>query len=198
MKQILSPGVLMQLAIATIRAPRPTLSRLQELNLPRQALWEALFLVVVVSVILAELGNLALVALAPAGTDAAQFLSPFAFGAIQFVILALSVVLIDKVGSAMGGHGRTEDALLAVVWLQFVMICLQIVQTLFLFILPGIAALILIGGLVLFLYLLTAFVTELHGFESQGRVFAMIVFVMIGVALGLSLILSLLGVTVPR
>ena len=33
-------------------------------------------------------------------------------------------------------------------------------------------------------YLLTAFVAELHGFESQARVFAMIFFVMMGVALG--------------
>lgn len=194
----LNPGTLVRLAIETIRSPRPTFAALRSLDLPRQALWEALLLVVALSVILAELGNLIVMAFTTAEAEAAQFLSPFAFGAIQLFILALSVFLIDRIGRAMGGHGRTEDAILAVTWLQFVMICLQVVQTAFLFILPGVAALILIAGLVLFLYLLTAFVAELHGFEHQGRVFAMILFVMVGVALGLSFILTLLGVTVPR
>ncbi|SFG06485.1 Yip1 domain-containing protein [Palleronia marisminoris] len=198
MRPSLNPGTLVRLATETLRAPRPTFAALRSLDLPRQALWEALLLVVVISVILAETGNLVLVAFSGEGPDAPQFLSPFAFGAIQLFILALSVLLIDRIGRAMGGHGRIEDAILAVTWLQFVMICLQIVQTLFLFTLPGIAGLILIGGLILFLYLLTAFVAELHGFESQARVFAMIFFVMMGVALGLSFILTLLGVTVPR
>ncbi|WP_375261312.1 YIP1 family protein [Palleronia sp.] len=198
MKPTLNLGTLVRLAAETVRAPQETFAALRSLNLPRQTLWEALLLVVVISVILAELGNLILVAFTPVASDAPQFLSPFAFGVLQFVILALSVVLIDRIGRGMGGQGRPEDAILAVTWLQFVMICLQIVQTLFLFILPGVAALILIGGLVLFLYLLTAFVIELHGFASHGRVFAMILVVMVGVALGFSFILTLLGVTVPQ
>lgn len=56
----------------------------------------------------------------------------------------------------------------------------------------------MIVGLGLFLYLLAAFVAELHGFASVGRTFAMILFVLMGVALGLSFILTLIGVTVPR
>ncbi|SPJ22725.1 Yip1 family protein [Palleronia abyssalis] len=194
----LSFGTLLRLAGETVRDPRVTFARLRNLDLPQGALWEALVLVVVVSVLMAELGNMLLLATIPEGTDAPQFLSPFVFGALQFVILAVSVILIDRVGRAMGGEGRVEDALLAVVWLQFIMICLQVVQSAFLFILPGVAGLILIAGIGLFLYLLTAFVAELHGFASMGRVFGMILVVLVGVALGLSFILTLTGVTVPR
>lgn len=189
---------LVGLAVETVRAPRPTFARLRQLDLPQGALWQALMLVVVISVILAELGNMALLAMLGPDADAPQFLDPFAFGAIQFGVLVLTVVLIVRVGRMMGGAGTTADALLAVAWLQFVMICLQLVQSVLLLVMPGVAGVVLVLGLALFFYLLSAFVAELHGFASIGRTFAMILFVMVGVALGLSFLLTLLGVTVPR
>ena len=189
---------LLGLAGDTVRAPRPTFARLLSLGIPRAALWEALVLVVVVSVILAELGNMILRATMGDAEEVPQFLSPFAFGGLQFVVLVASALLIDRVGRMMGGTGDMAGALLAVTWLQFVMIVLQLVQSVLLIALPGVAGIVLILGVVLFLYLLTAFVAELHGFASMGRTFGMIFFVMMGVALALSFILTLSGVAVPR
>ena len=198
MTDLVSVRGLLGLAADSVRAPRPTFARLLALGIPRQVLWEALILVVVVSVILAELGNMILRATIGADGEAPQFLSPFAFGALQFVVLVTSALLIDRVGRAMGGTGDLAAALLAVTWLQFVMIVLQLIQSVLLLVLPGAAGIVLILGIVLFLYLLTAFVAELHGFVSMGRTFAMIFFVMMGVALALSFVLTLTGVAVPR
>ncbi len=198
MTELASLGGLVRLALRTIREPRATFADLRALNLPRDALWQAMVLVVVVSVLLAEAVNLLLAAIMPATTAGMPILGPFAFGGIQLAMLVLSVVLIDRIGRLMGGRGDLEGAILAVTWLQFIMICLQVVQSAALVIFPFGAALIVLLGIALFLYLLTAFVAELHGFPSMGRTFAMILFVFMGVALGLSFLLSLSGVTVPR
>ncbi len=197
MSELTSLGGLVRLAVRTVREPRPVFAELRALSLPRDVLWQALAAVVIVSVILAEIVNMVLAA-ALGGPAGQAFLSPLAFVGIQFAILALSVLLIDRVGRMMGGTGDLDGAVLAVAWLQFVMVCLQIVQSAVLLVFPVGAALIVLAGVAVFLYLLTAFVTELHGFDSKGRVFAMILFILMGVALGLSFLLTLAGVTVPR
>ena len=93
MTDLVSVRGLLGLAADSVRAPRPTFARLLALGIPRQVLWEALILVVVVSVILAELGNMILRATIGADGEAPQFLSPFAFGALQFVVLVTSALL---------------------------------------------------------------------------------------------------------
>lgn len=193
----MSLNLLLPMALASIRQPREAFGRLLRLDLPAGVLWQALLLVVVISVLMAEATAL-LVRPDPAPDNAIVVPVPFVFGAIQFAVLALTVLAIDRIGRAMGGSGTLPGALLAVVWLQFVMICLQVVQSLVIILIPPLGGLIVMGGLVLFLYLLTNFIAELHGFTSRGRVFGMIVFVLIGVALALSFLLTLLGVTVSR
>ncbi|WOI57047.1 Yip1 family protein [Palleronia sp. LCG004] len=195
---LLSPRILGQLALDTVRAPRPTFARLRALDLDRGTLWQALLLVVVVSILLAELANMFLLATIAQDADPVLMLSPFAFGAMQLVVLIISVLLIDKVGRAFKGTGDLGDAILAVTWLQFVMVCLQILQGILLIVIPPLAGIVMILGLILFFWLLTNFVAELHGFDSLGRVFGMILFVLMGVALGLSFLLTLAGVSVAR
>ena len=97
----------------------------------------------------------------------------------------------------MGGTGSFEEAVLLMAWLQFIMICVQAVQAVALLVLPPLAGLIGIAGLFLFLWLLTNFVAVLHGFSSLIKVFLMILASAFGIAFGLSILLMLIGVTVP-
>lgn len=180
----------------TLRAPRQTFARLLALRLPVPVLAQALILVVVLSVLLAELSNLMVSYLHPPGMGA-MLLSPFFFGVLQLALLTGTLLAIHWVGRALGGQGSLAGAILVVAWLQFIMVCVQLVQSAALLFLPSLAWAIGVGGLVLFLWLLTNFIAELHGFAALGRVFAMILFTMLGVALGLSFVLTLLGVTVP-
>ncbi len=195
---LMSPRTLGRLAVDTVRAPRPTFARLRALELDLSTLWQALLLVVVLSIVLAELVNMYL--LATIGTDAQPtlLLSPFFFGVIQLAFLLISVFMIHRIGRAFRGTGDLADAMLAVTWLQFVMVCLQVVQGVLLILMPPLAGIVMLLGLALFFWLLTNFVAELHDFHSLGRVFGMILFVLVGVALGLSFLLTLAGVTIPR
>ena len=194
----LTLGTVVSTAVQSVREPRLTFAQLRALDLPRQSLWEGLIVVVALSVLLAELGNVILMASLPEASDAQPFLSPFALGGMQLGIFVITIFLIDWVGRIMGGAGDLNGAILAIVWVQVIMVLLQVVQTVLLLVAPGLSALVLIAGLGMFLYLLAAFIAELHGFTSVGRTFAMILFVLMGVALGLSFILTLIGVTVPR
>jgi hypothetical protein len=188
---------LLPMVVDTIRDPRGTFGRLLSLRLPRAALFEGLVLVVVLSVLLAEVSNLVLSRIA--GQELPQVLaSPFVFGALQLGLLLIMVVLIDRIGRGMGGSGDFDGALLLVTWLQFVMVCLQVAQSLAILVLPPLAWAIGVGGIILFMWQLTVLVAVLHGFASLGRVFGMILFVMLGAALALSVVLTAMGVTVPR
>jgi hypothetical protein len=140
-------------------------------DVPVPARTAALLLMAVVSALLMHLGS----ALLPPPVDPlTRFMmhSPIRTAGIQWLLLAGSVLLIHRVGAAWGGQGSLVDALLVVVWLQVIMLAVQILQLVALVLLPPVAAMINLGGLLLFFWLLTNFVAELHGFASLGRVLA--------------------------
>jgi hypothetical protein len=76
-------------------------------------------------------------------------------------------------------------------------VCIQVVQTALMLILPPLASIVGIVGLVLFMWLLTNFIAVIHGFRSLGQVFVMILLSMFVLAFILSILLTLFGVTVP-
>lgn len=187
---------LLRLAMESVRDPREGARRVTETGLPRDARWQALLLVVVVSVLLGQFSAV----IAPGGADVlmAPFLAnPLATALVQLGLVAIMVYAVYWIGRAMGGTGSFEDTILLIAWMQFIMICVQVVQTVALILIPPVASLIGLLGLGLFFWLLTNFVAELHGFESLGKVFLMILVSIVGIAFGLSLILSLIGIAVP-
>jgi hypothetical protein len=184
---------LVAMAWRTVKNPREGATEILSLGVPREALWLALALVVTISILLAQATSLLVTGEAGAGMP----VGPLAMGFVQLLLLVLMVFSIFWIGRSFGGSGSFEETILLVTWLQFIMVCLQVVQTVALVILPVFSGLIGIGALVLFLWLLTNFVTVLHGFTSLGKVFVMILVSAFGIAFGLSIILTLIGVTVP-
>jgi hypothetical protein len=185
---------LLAMAWRTVRNPREGATELLSLGVPREALWPALALVVVLSILFAQVTSLLMTGQAGMG---GMPIGPAATGFIQLLLLVVMVFAIFWIGRAMGGSGSFEEAILLVAWLQFIMVCLQVLQAAALLILPPVAGLIGVAGLVLFLWLLTNFIAVLHGFSSLVQVFIMILVAAFGIAFGLSIILTLIGVTVP-
>jgi hypothetical protein len=186
---------LVSMAWRTVKNPREGATEVLSLGIPREALWPALALVVTVSILLAQATWL--LVLGDAGAAAALPAGPLVMGLFQLAVLVLMVFAIFWIGRSFGGSGSFEETILLVTWLQFIMVCLQVVQTGAFLILPLIAGLIWIAGIVLFLWLLTNFVAVLHGFASLGQVFVMMLVSAFGIVFGLSIILTLIGVTVP-
>jgi hypothetical protein len=96
----------------------------------------------------------------------------------------------------MGGQGGFDGSLALVAWLQFVMVCIQVLQTVALLIAPVIGNLIGLFGLILFLWMLTSFVAVLHGFRSLAQVFVMIIVSTFGLIFLLSILLMIFGVRI--
>jgi len=183
-------------AWASLAEPRVVARWVMSFDMPRLARWEVLFLVVVLSAIFARVTVL-LVARPQAIVFSEILSNPWVTGLIQLSVLVIAVFTIFWVGRAMGGRGRFGSAILLVAWLQFCMVCLQLVQLGFMFLFPPVASLIGFAGLAVFFWLLTNFVAELHGFQSLPQVFLMIIVSLVGMVFGISLILSIIGVTIP-
>jgi hypothetical protein len=181
----------------TLRDARGGARALLGLGLPATVLWQALALVVVLSVIVVQLTALMTGALAvPEGEEAMNrlLLSPVVLGLVQVALFVVMVFAIHWVGRGFGGTGEFEGALAVVAWLQFLLVCLQVVQMGLLLVAPLVAALAGLAGVAGFFYLLTQFVTVLHGFRRAGMVFVMILVTMFALTFVLSLVLTLLGV----
>lgn len=180
----------------TLSEPRATARRIIATDVPMSVRWQALALVVVVSVILAKLTMLMLGT--PSGVMPGMAAGPIWAAVLQTGVLLLVAGAADRVGRMMGGHGDFADALLLVVWLQAIMLLIQAAQIVALLLLPPFAGLIGLAAMVLFLWLLTNFVAELHGFDSLGKVFGMIVVTAVGLAFLLATVLAVFGIGPPE
>lgn len=175
----------------SVQDPRAGARRLLSLDVPLPARTAGLLLMAVASAVLMHLGFLLL----PATDDPmTQFVaaSPIRSAVIQWLILVVSVLLIFQVGRSWGGQGNLPDTLLIVVWLQVIMLGVQVVQLLALILVPPLAGIVNIGGLILFFWLLSSFIAELHGFASRGKVLAGIFATTFAVALIVLFLLSMI------
>ncbi len=179
----------------TVNNPRSAARRVIALNPPANLMAEVLALVVILSV-LAGQGVYFL-----SGGGAADgeillpeiFSSPFRLVVAQGVLMAIMVIATWRIGQLFGGGGTLSETVALVAWLQFVMVCLQIVQSVIGLFMPGAAVMLGVLGIAAFFYLLTIFICELHGFTRPGMVFAGIMASMMGLIFALSILLGLLG-----
>jgi hypothetical protein len=145
------------LAQLTLQDPRRATRVLLAEDVPMPARTGGLLLVAVASAFLASIhAGLQTAALDP--ISAFMLSSPIRAAVIQWLFLALSVVLIHNVGQAFGGKGSFPDALLVVVWLQLLMLALQLVQFVAFLLSPALAGMIGLAGLVLFFWLMSSFI----------------------------------------
>ncbi|MGP1355829.1 Yip1 family protein [Roseicyclus sp.] len=197
MTDIATLGSLLRLARDTVANPREGATTVLSFAPRRQALWLMFALVVVASLMMGEI--VALVTVLPAdGPMTGPFVqSPLALGLIQAAFLFLMIHAIYHVGRFFGGSGSLEEAALLVIWLQFIFICVQVIQIVAILVLPPLAGIITILAVALFFWLLVNFIAVLHGFTSLGLVFVVTLLGAFGMLVFLSLVLASLGVVVP-
>lgn len=185
---------LVRRAIDSVKDPRAGARDVMALTLPRNARWEALLAVIIVSVLLAHVTAF----LSPGGDMmmAPMLQNPLASTTIQLGLMVIMVFAVFWIGRALGGGGSLDDTILLMAWMQWILVGLQVVQILALLVIPPLVGLIVLAGMGLFFWLLTNFVAELHGFRSLGRVFMIILLSMVGITILMSIVLSMIGVQV--
>lgn len=183
---------LVGLARLTLQDPRQAARVLLAEGVPMRARTGGLLLAAILTALMANL-QFGAGARSLDPFSAFMLASPIRTAVVQWGFLALSVLLIHRVGRAFGGRGSFADALLIVVWLQVLMLGFQVLQLVVAPILPGLAGVIGLVSFVVYFWLMTHFIAELHGFTSRGLVFLgiMLTGLAAGFVLGVLMILIL-------
>ena len=98
-------------------------------------------------------------------------LSPLARVALQTGGMVLTAWLIATVGRAFGGQGDFPDALLIVIWLEFLLLVAQAAQVVLMLVFPFFGSILGIAALVVIAWLSVQMIKALHGFSSAFMVF---------------------------
>lgn len=153
----------------TLRSPREAAGLLLRLGLSAQSAWSALALLAVASALVMS-GVSALTPMTGPEGEAMPVPGPFFWAGMLGFGMAVTALLMQGVGRWRGGSGTLPGAVLLVAWLQVIQLGLVFVEILLLGLLPPLAGLVEIASVVIYLWLLTHFVAELHGFRSVGLV----------------------------
>lgn len=187
-------GYLFGMALQTVPEPRKVAREVQGLGYPRPVLWQTLGFLLVAATFLAVIASI----LFPADPEAVGEIvaSPLLTGIAQAVISVLTVFAIYRIGRAFGGIGSFDQALLTVIWLQFVLLIIELGVVFLGLFAPALALILWLMGLVMTFWILSHFVAEMHGFRSAGAVFASILLVLLVFAVVLSFILAAIGISI--
>jgi len=182
----ITPALLIQLLREAVTDPRGNARRLLGLGLSPQVARIGMALAAVVSVLVLYVGS-AMNGLAVSGMP-----SPVPMVVVQVSAILVTALAVHFIGGRFGGRGRFNDALLLVVWLQIVLVAVQLLQLAVLVVIPPMASVITLAAIALFLWMLTGFVAELHGFTSLARVFAGIIASFLALSVLLAVVLAAL------
>jgi hypothetical protein len=196
MTEILSLGSLLRLARDTVSNPREGAATVLSFAPERAAIWLMFALVIVLSLLLREIVALSINFPTEGPILGPMQNSPIVLGLVMAGFLFIIIHAVHRIGGFFGGTGSFEEAALLVIWLQFILICVQVIQIVTLFVLPPLAGLITIVAIALYVWLLVNFIAVLHGFTSLGMVFVATLASAFALLFAFSIVLSLLGLGV--
>jgi hypothetical protein len=176
----------------TLQSPAEGARAVINLGLSRNDLWLSLALVTVLSVLLMVLSTGTVMVL-PLGVDP-LYVSPIGSGVIMGSGLVLLVFAIHYTGQAFGGKGTFSEFLAVVVWLEVMSLALRLVQVAVGLISTGLAAVIALGAAVFLFWCLIRFTDEVHQFNSVGKSILTLVLALVGISVGITIILTFIGV----
>ena len=179
----------------SFRDPNAAAHALMGQGWPIQARWMALLPAVSLSALLASLAAVLFSTPAPDGTQVVILShQPMVLALMQFGAIVMAAGLMSSVGRMFGGHGRFEDALLLTVWIEVLLLVVQAAQLVVSLVLPGVAGMLGLAALVLFLWLTVQFTKALHGFRSSAKVALGLIGTAFVAGFVLSLIAAALGI----
>jgi len=200
----LSITSLRDLVMLSLREPRAAARHLLDLGLGRDVLWTALALVVTLSAISFYLTNVTLTQEVmptpepPGGGLGPMFvqrMSPAIVTLMFFGNMVLLVFGLYWTGKVLGGVASLPDMILVLSWVQFLMLVLQVAQTVLMLLAPLVAALFTFAALIYLMWVFLVFLAEAEGFSNLPRAVIQVLLTLVGVSVGLGLILSLIGVS---
>lgn len=157
------------------------------LGIPREHHWTLFLLAITLS---GAIYQATVLILQPEPPDGGALPSGLTATAVTGGTVLMLAAAIRWVGRLAGGTGDLEDVLLLVIWLQFVLIALQLVELVVMLAAPFLGAVVFFAFMAYVLWILTNFIAVVHGFTSLGRVFLGMVLALFAFAFLLSLVLA--------
>ena len=181
------------LLVQTIYAPAEAARAVIAMNLPREAAWMALAVAAILNT-LVYFTNISLVPL-PDDFWLPVIRTPFTYMVASFSLTTVMVFALFWTGRVLGGQGELPALVSLIAW----MLCVQSLAdvaflVLFVF-LPMLAGLFSLAAGLYGIWILINFITVAHGFPDKGRAVMTIFMSLVGLIVGLSLFLSVIGVT---
>lgn len=179
------------LAMDTLRDPRGTGERLIALNLGLPVLWTALALASVLSALLFSIN----MAIFPAAFPMpGLFFNPILYAVVLAGGMVISMHLLTWMGTMLGGRGSLAEVTVLLVWLQYLRLVAQAGLLLLTMIMPPLGMMATIVVAFYSLWLLLNFLDVAHRFGSLGKALVVLLMTAVGIVVGLSFLLALIGV----
>lgn len=184
---------LRSLLVQTIYAPADAARAIISINLPREAAWMALIVSAILNTLIYFL-NMALIPL-PEDIWLPVIRTPITYLMMSFSLTTMMVFALFWTGRSLQGQAQLASIVSLVAWL----VCLQSLAdlafvVLFIFI-PMLAGLFSMAAALYGIWILINFITVAHGFPDKSKAVLTIVLALVGLIVGFSLFLSVIGVT---
>ena len=183
------------LAMDTLRDPRAMAERLIALDLGLPTLWTALALGAVLNALMFSVNVMLFPSAFPMP---GLFLNPVLYAVAMAGGMVITMHLLTWVGGMMGGQGSLADVTVVMVWLQYLRLAAQAVLLLLTMLVPTLALLATLVVAFYSFWLLLNFLDVAHRLGSLGKAALVLVFSVVGVTIGLSFLMMLIGVPVTE
>lgn len=182
--------MLTRLVITSLRAPREAAEEIIGWRLDRGTLWTALALAAAVNTLIFS----ASVMVQPTPAMPAFFANPLSMFLLLSGVLVVTTYGLFWTGRAIGGEGDLGDMLALVVFLQMLRILAQVLIFVLAFISPTISVLVSLASGIIGFWILVNFIAAAFRFSGLGKAFGTLFIAMAMIILGLSLLLSIVGI----
>jgi hypothetical protein len=178
------------LAITSVKDPASAARTLMAMGFSTYVLWNALILAAAGNALVFTLSSLWVTGPTP---FPGYFGEPLVYFAIVTFGLVFSTLSIVWTGRIMGGKGRLADILVLMVWIQILRLLVQIVVIMLVYVAPVMSAILVLASALVGIYMLVHFIDQAHGFGSPGKAAVVMVASFLDIAIGLSILLILVG-----
>ncbi|RBP95489.1 hypothetical protein DFO80_10225 [Rhodobacter sp. 140A] len=184
--------MLTTLVLRSLQAPREVARFLIALDLPMSARFTALGAVMALSAALGTAAELLFSFVTK--VDLGPPTNPLPMALVQGALMLYAAGAMAFFGRQFGGTGRFADALILVVWIEFLLILGQMVQILVMVFFPLVSVLGTLALIGLLFWLLTQFTAALHGFDTLFKVAFGVIAVFFGSAMLFGMLLLSFGI----
>lgn len=184
-----------ELAKDTLRDPRAVAERLISLELGLPTLWTALALGAVLNALMFSVNMMMFPTDFPVP---GLFSNPVLYAVAMAGGMVITMHLLTWVGGMMGGQGRLADVTVVMVWLQYLRLAAQAVLLVLTLLVPVLAMMATLVVAFYSLWLLLNFLDVAHRLGSLGKSALVLVFSVVGITIGLSVLIALIGVPVTE